>query len=269
MITQYFVIFIVFYIRIITGLFNLNHLPTTLAGEFLGVIDAIREATVPSNFQAIAAQDITELVSFPTTRKSVVENSNAFVNSTVDFLPQMVLTMTLKLAGFPRPLIICLIALHASQAPKFFPALSKKKRGKLRINQVAGDITKWLIYDACLDVAHISSLDLCQQVEASVIFGCFSTIMGLVMRDVLNPKHSKRVLSMEMADYGRVCRRRYSAAVLEAALLFSTLTFCSHFLTVTVPPAYLNYDLPFDKLIEDTEELIQTLDGEIVARSIN
>lgn len=224
------------------------------------VIDNLRTLEVPPDLDTIFTAELTNGVISRVPSNKVKDSlpSKKTQNTTGDWqsslLPTVCVTLLLQLLGLPRPLVCGLVGLYATT--KVPQAGLRKVRGF----EVAGDMVKWMVFDAALGTIDFASLDWVQQIEVSVVFGCAATLLGLVAKDVFNPKSKKRFLNMAFADYGKVSCRRCSLAVAEAILIFSTVASCSTMIHMVIP-ASLNYDPLFDQLIQDIEDYIQPLDG--------
>ena len=153
-----------------------------------------------------------------------------------------------------------------------------KFQDELKGSEIAGDITKWIVYDGLEDLIHDKSDDhFATVVLATFFIGCFSALVSTAVKDFgISLEDSKRkvnVGSAAVVDFSssivptiksndsevlgnrKATALRYGVSALEGGVLFASYQVVIKIIKQIVP-ANLNQPFIFNTFIQNVEQIL-------------
>jgi hypothetical protein len=280
-----------------------------LPGSVLDTVNFLREAYVPSTLEAATAVAISEAIAGSVSGVLSRETANAIGDTKKDSLNTKIaattaffgtrglLSTAARILGLPKPVaflasviigaVVSELAKAAGrQSDNAIKSLKSEIQVKLNVPEVAGDMTKWIVYDVLYHYDHHGP-DMIDQSVMSFSYGATAAMAGVLMnlavtalqlwyQRLLRTGTGTATQDMAQHDFDadtrpvRVSKTRNTdkllqspqllrlgQASLEGGVMFLSFQTVLSMLAMTVPPKY-NYKFAFNSFLEYVQSDLTT-----------
>jgi len=185
---------------------------------------------------------------------------------------EMILRVTLKLFGFPRPLILPLIYTYTCAVQFLLTYLNVVQKPPVRatvmtsfsIGSYVTDVSKWLLYNELYQATSANNDNLIYREVHNIILGVIATIIIQLVHDVLDKDNIssfsddsqlRRIMTM------RGLAARYAHSLISGIGLFGSLLLSQSIIDWCIPDEIKVIDPLFDRLIQDVEQDLDQLNS--------
>ena len=255
-----------------------------------GIFDALKDATIPSNVNTALAMGIAEAFAgvvgglasrgvadvIGDKKRDTAILKGAFTGAF--FGTRSVVAAIARVIGLPRPIAVVLASVLGSAVSEFTKVIGRiisehrysyigghfnlssfnsietvayqLKSETLAFPELAGDVSKWLFFDAALDPQYISTTthnNILLQLIYLFTVGATAAMVGNAVKDFsTSSKNSSS--SIDYSNYGK--------AALEGGTLFSIYQVMSNRLQTIVPANFGGQEFLFEKFLNDIESTV-------------
>jgi hypothetical protein len=273
-----------------------------LPGSVLETVNSLREAYVPSTLEAATAVAISEAIAGSVSGVISRSTANAIGDTKKDSLNTKIaattaffgtrglLSTAARILGLPKPVaflasvvisaVVSELAKAAGrQSDNAIKSIKSEIQVKLNVPEVAGDMTKWIVYDVLYHYDHHGP-DMIDQSVMSFSYGATAAMAGVLMNFTVTALQlwyqrlllaggtgtAARDMTQHRPDAdarpARVSKTRHTdklllspqllrlgQASLEGGVMFLSFQTVLSMLAMTVPPKY-NYKFAFNSFLE-------------------
>jgi len=182
---------------------------------------------------------------------------------------EMILRLTLKLFGFPCPLILPLIYTYSSVV-QFLLTINDDQKSQVRatvmtplaIGRYLSDVWKWLLYNQLYQATNGNNDNLFHRELDNIIVGVVATVISQLAHDALDKNNHLSLrddsqLRRILAVRGLVSR--YTHSLVSGVGLFGSLLLFQSMIDWCIPEEIKIIDPLFDCLIQDVEQDLDKL----------
>lgn len=183
---------------------------------------------------------------------------------------EMLLRLTLKLFGFPCPLILPLIYTYTCVMQFLLTFINDDQKLQVRatvmtplsIGRYLSDVWKWLLYNQLYQATSASNDNLFHRELDNIIVGVVATVISQLAHDALDKNNHLSLrddseLRRIMAMRGLVSR--YTHSLISGVGLFGSLLLFQSMIDWFIPEEIKVIDPLFDQLIQDVEQDLDKL----------